>query len=140
MEADVFPLRNPDLSIQIDGAIGERSDFHQSFGYYAHGVDEATATLPEGWKQRLVPIRNPNTNNATGWCLEAHDLAASKLVAGRPKDIDFLKTLLREDMVQLDTLAERVNVLPLPAEQRTQLQGRLRRISDDRNSPSDYSF
>lgn len=36
MEADVFPLHQPDLSEQIDGAIGERSLFHQTFGYYAH--------------------------------------------------------------------------------------------------------
>ena len=32
MEADVFPLNQPQLSDQIDGAIGERSMFHQKFG------------------------------------------------------------------------------------------------------------
>jgi hypothetical protein len=37
MEADVFPRQHPELSIQIDGAIGERSLFHETFGYYAHG-------------------------------------------------------------------------------------------------------
>src|SRR6266851_5615485 len=36
IEADVFPRHRPDLSIQIDGAIGERSLFHETFGYYAH--------------------------------------------------------------------------------------------------------
>ena len=75
----------------IDGAIGELSAFHQSFGYYAHGVDETTATLPAGWAERLVPIHNENTAGATGWCLEVHDLAISKLVAGRERDIDFLR-------------------------------------------------
>ena len=87
MEADVFPKDRPDLSIQIDGAIGERSLFHETFGYYAHGVDETTATLPAGWKERLVPIHNENTGGATGWCLEVHDLIVSKLVAGRDKDL-----------------------------------------------------
>jgi len=33
MEADVFPLHNPGLSDAIDGAIGERSMFHQTHGH-----------------------------------------------------------------------------------------------------------
>ena len=48
IEADVFPLDRPDASILIEGAIGERSIFHQTFGYYAHGVEETTAVLPAG--------------------------------------------------------------------------------------------
>jgi hypothetical protein len=83
IDADVFPRHSPDKSLLIDGAIGELSAFHQSFGYYAHGVDDTTATLPSGWVERLVPIHNENTGGATGWCLEVHDLAVSKLVAGR---------------------------------------------------------
>jgi hypothetical protein len=73
--------------------------FHQTFGYYAHGVDETTATLPAGWSDRLVPLANDNTGGATGWCLEVHELAVSKLVAGRDKDLDFVRVLLRERMV-----------------------------------------
>jgi hypothetical protein len=58
MEADVFPLNQPQLSDQIDGAIGERSMFHQTFGYYAHGVAENTAILPRNWKARLITVQN----------------------------------------------------------------------------------
>ncbi len=61
VEADVYPRHAPEKSDLIDGAIGELSAFHQSYGYYAHGVDETTATLPPGWTERLVPIRNDNT-------------------------------------------------------------------------------
>jgi hypothetical protein len=74
IEADVFPRDNPEHSIVIDGAIGELSLFHETFGYYAHGVSETTAILPEGWRTRLVKIDNPNTMGAIGWCLEPHDL------------------------------------------------------------------
>jgi len=114
MEADLYPRHRPDLSIQVDGAIGERSLFHETFGYYAHGVDETTATLPAGWQDRLLPIHNENTGGATGWCLEVHDLAASKLVAGRQKDLDFVRLLLSEKMVSAKTLASRVEALALP--------------------------
>src|SRR5580692_5116764 len=66
MEADVFPKDAPDRSILIDGTIGELSLFHQTFGYYAHGVDETTAVLPDGWRERLVKVENANTMGAVG--------------------------------------------------------------------------
>ena len=73
MEADVYPKNAPDRSILIDGAIGELSVFHETFGYYAHGVDESTGVLPEGWQDRLVKVENDNTRGAVGWCLEVHE-------------------------------------------------------------------
>jgi hypothetical protein len=113
IEADIYPRHAPQKSDLIDGAIGELSAFHQTFGYYAHGVDETTATLPPGWAHRLVPVRNENTGGATGWCLEVHDLAASKLAAGRERDLDFVRILVRERMVDVDVLRERVEALPV---------------------------
>src|SRR6202020_1566395 len=60
IEADVFTFRNPADADLIDGSIGEGSPFHQTFGYYAHGVAEETAILPAGWKDRLIKLRNAN--------------------------------------------------------------------------------
>lgn len=128
IEADLFPHAQPGLAIQIDGAIGELSPFHQTFGYYAHGVDESTAILPAGWKDRLVPLRNENTGGATGWCLEVHDLAASKLIAGREKDIVFLRGLLRERLIQPETLLARTEALPVDTKRRSELMEKLKRI------------
>jgi hypothetical protein len=85
IEADVFTFRNPADADLIDGSIGEGSPFHQTFGYYAHGVAETTAVLPAGWKDRLVTVRNANTGNGCGLCLEVHDLAVAKLAAGRER-------------------------------------------------------
>jgi hypothetical protein len=107
-EADVFPRDRPGDAILIDGAIGERSLFHETFGYYAHGVAESTAVLPVGWRGRLVPIRNENTRGATGWCLEPHDLAVSKLVAGREKDLEYVGALFRHGMISADTIGRRL--------------------------------
>lgn len=55
VEADVFPRKHPERADLIDGSIGELSPFHATYGYYAHGVAEATALLPGGWRDRLVP-------------------------------------------------------------------------------------
>jgi hypothetical protein len=128
IEADVFPRHAPDKSLLIDGAIGELSTFHQSFGYYAHGVDDTTATLPSGWEDRLVPIHNENTAGATGWCLEVHDLAISKLVAGREKDLAFLRVLLRERMAAVPVLRERLSALTVSPDRLQALTERLHRL------------
>jgi len=44
-------------------------------------------------------------------CVEAHDLAASKLAAYREKDREFVRLLLIEKMIEVKTLTERVSLL-----------------------------
>jgi hypothetical protein len=51
-------------SDQGNGAIGELSAFHETYGYYAQGVSITTATLPRGWQARVVVIES--TNSAPG--------------------------------------------------------------------------
>lgn len=127
VEADVFPRNRPERSDLIDGSIGEGSPFHATFGYYAQGVDESTAVLPAGWKKRLVPIRNSNTRGATGWCLDAHDLAISKYVAGRDKDFRFLRDAIRHGILQQPTLLERLAETALSEPDRERLHRRITR-------------
>jgi hypothetical protein len=121
MEADVYPRLRPDLADLIDGAIGEGSPFHERFGYYAQGVGPETAVLPAGWESRLVRIQNPNTDLKIGWCLELHDLAAAKLVAGREKDWVFVREMLRSAIVLPEELSQRIAVLPIPPEKKDRL-------------------
>lgn len=105
----------------IDGAIGELSLFHQTFGYWAHGVDESTAILPDGWRSRLVRVENSNTMGAVGWCLEPHDLAVSKLAAGREKDFAFVEALIQWKLISADTVRERLRATASIAPERRQL-------------------
>jgi len=128
MEADVFSLRDPADSDLIDGSIGEGSPFHQTFGYYAHGVSVETAVLPNGWRDRLVPVRNENTGGGTGLCLEIHDLAVSKLVAGREKDVEFIGGLLRHRLVKVPVLRDRLNKTNLTSERLQICLARLDRL------------
>jgi hypothetical protein len=108
MEADLFTFRSPQDAELIDGSIGEASPFHRTFGYYAHGVGEETAVLPDGWKSRLARLRSPNTGEATGLCLDIHDLAVSKLVAGRDKDLNYLAALFRRGILSGTIAADRL--------------------------------
>ena len=109
VEADLFTFRDQADSDLIDGSIGEGSPFHQTFGYYAHGVAEETAILPEGWKGRLVAIQNDNTGGGTGLCIEVHDLAVSKLMAGREKDIEFIAELIGHGFAKEAVINERLD-------------------------------
>ena len=68
MEADVYPRNHPERADEIDGAIGELSTFHDTYGYYAHGIGPETAILPAGWQQRLIRYSSPNTGGATALC------------------------------------------------------------------------
>jgi hypothetical protein len=112
-EADVYPMNHPERADLIDGSIGEGSPFQATFGYYAQGVGEATAVLPAGWRERLVPVRNENTRGATGWCLEAHDLVLSKYVAGRDKDRRFTRVALAAGLVTREVLVQRLADMPI---------------------------
>ena len=127
MEADVFPLNHPERADKIEGAIGEGSRFHDEFGYYAQAVSASTATLPAGWRKRLVRVHNANTSGVTGLCLEVHDLAISKYVAGREKDLAFTGQLARHDMIARSVLLERLKATKVPPPLRQLVRGRIQR-------------
>lgn len=112
LDADVYPRDSPELSIVIDGAIGEMSMFHSTFGYYAHGVDETTAVLPDGWRERLVKVETPRTMGTIGWCLEVHDLAVSKLAAGREKVFTFVGEMISLGFASGKLIGTRLNQTP----------------------------
>jgi hypothetical protein len=75
MEVDIAPKNKPELGDVIEGAIGELSPFHTTFGFYVDGVDIDAIALPDGWRERVVRVDNPNTNGIVGYCISPPDLA-----------------------------------------------------------------
>ena len=125
MDADIYPKNNPGKADKVDGAIGEGSSFHELHGYYAQGVGEKTAVLPKGWERRLVAVNNENTGGVTGYCLEVHDLAISKIIAMRPKDLEFVQELVRHDMIEKKTMLHRLKQTDLQDPVRRNIQLRI---------------
>jgi hypothetical protein len=113
MEADIafFDDQADAKADQVDGAIGELSTFHETFGYYAQGVSVKTAVLPDGWQSRMVAFATPRTAPGRGLCPDPHDCVISKLVAGREKDLSFAAALLREGLIDLDILSDRIGTV-----------------------------
>lgn len=115
MEADLYPKNDPDRAIEIDGAIGDGSQFHETYGYYAHGVGPETPWAPIGWEARMpgleIPPLRKGTEPITAWFLEVHDLALAKLAAGREKDVEFVVEALLADIVDAGRLSRGVELM-----------------------------
>lgn len=132
-EADVYPRFHPERAEAIDGALGDGSQFHASFGYYAHGVGPETAKAPSGWERRLVPVKVPrgprDDRLVTGWCMEPHDVVLAKCAAGRERDWEFAREAVRHGVVDAEELLRRCDDLPLPTPQRARIARLLRALA-----------
>jgi hypothetical protein len=116
------PKNRPDKTDLVDGALGEMSQFHKTHNFYVHGLLIDGSAFPQGWQHRTIPVVDEiSARGKIGWCVETHDLAASKLAAYREKDRDFVRTLLIERMMDPEILIERINLLNIDEELRDRL-------------------
>ena len=136
---DVTPEEAEAAADLIDGAIGEESLFHETHGYYAQGVTERTAKLPDGWRDRVIADKAEDTNGVTAYYLEAHDLWVSKAVAGREKDAEFCREMLDAELVGPEALLVRLESTPdLSAEVTARVRGWIaRKAIMDRSAGDD---
>ena len=140
IEADIYPRARPERAEEIDGTLGDGSQFQATFGYYAHGVGPETAKAPEGWEGRLVRVdvpRRPGESGAVAaLCLEVHDLVLAKCAAGRDRDWGFAFDALRSELVEMSRLLDEVEAMPVDAQRRehvrTMLEGTGSRIRSAR--------
>jgi len=121
IEVDIAPRNHPDRVDLIDGTLGEYSAFHETYGFYVHGVSIESAILPARWEGRAIPVSGRGVEPSTGWCIEGHDLAASKLAASREQDRQFVRTLIIEGLVDAAVLMQRVQSLTIGPEHIEQL-------------------
>jgi hypothetical protein len=108
-------------------AIGYLSPFHETFGYYADPVDAHTATLPNGWEDRLVSLSPGDTEGVQGLCLDPNDLAISKYVAGREKDLIFTRELAARRLSSRVRLLALLEETPVDVEARARIRGLIER-------------
>jgi hypothetical protein len=121
-EVDLIAKNHPDRTEWLN-FIGQDSPFHETHGYYADPVDENTATLPKGWKGRLVNLAPGDTNGVRGLCLDPHDLAIAKYVARREKDIIFTRSLAARGIVEKAQLLALLEKTAIEKEARERIRG-----------------
>lgn len=109
LEVDLQPKNKPESTDAVDGPLGELSAFHQTHGFYVHSYPIAQIALPSHWEDRVIRVVDDiGTQRFVGLCLEPHDLAASKLIADREKDRDYVRTLIVEHLIDPVELIKRL--------------------------------
>ena len=98
------------LFLRLEEVLGMESPHLRETGVFAHPVGLGTIVLPAGWEERLVAF-GQDEGLLNVWALEIHDLLASKLMAGREKDFEFLRALLAHDLCDFPTLLARMELL-----------------------------
>jgi hypothetical protein len=125
-EVDLVASKNADRTEWLN-VIGVDSPFHESFGYYADPVDLNTATLPKGWKRRLVNLPPGETEGVRGLCLEPHDLAIAKYAAAREKDLIFTRELARRGIVSEERLFTLLDQTQIDQQLRSRIRDQITR-------------
>lgn len=72
-----------------------------------------------------MSINNDNTRGVTGCCLEVNDLAISKYVAGREKDLHFTSCLAKAKLTDREALNARVEQTEIEEELKNLVQTRI---------------
>jgi hypothetical protein len=125
-EVDLVASKNADRTEWLN-VIGVDSPFHESFGYYADPVELTTATLPKGWKARLVNLPPGETEGVRGLCLEPHDLAIAKYAAAREKDLIFTRELARRGIVSEERLLTLLDQTRIDEQLRSRIRDQITR-------------
>jgi hypothetical protein len=125
-EVDLITKRDASRTEWLN-VIGQDSKFHEEFGYYADPVDETSATLPKGWKARLVKLSPGDTDGVAGLCLDPYDLAIAKYAAGREKDLVFTRELAGRGIVSNKRLLELLDQTAISEELRGRILARIAR-------------
>ena len=115
-ECDLYPRTRPESAVLLARELGRNSPFARKHGFYIDVVAPEIASLPEGWGKR---VKRFHVGPITASCLDMHDLLASKLAAGRLKDLELAGALLKLRLVELRTLRARIRrLLPVSAKER----------------------
>lgn len=116
-EADIFlNSADPDLTEQVadelDGILGQASQFDDLNGYYCDGVGSESAVMPSDWRDRAIVFSTPAMNGVRALVPSPEDIALSKLVAGRDKDMAWLLAGLKDLIIDADEMRALIPLLP----------------------------
>lgn len=126
-ECDLYPKNFPQAGSLLENELGRGSRFARQHGFYVDVVDPEIANLPEGWRTRLKTVA---LGNIRVHYLDLYDLIASKLAAGRLKDLEFVGALVQRDVANPKPVQLRIRRFSSP-QHREAARSSLRKVLDE---------
>lgn len=125
-DADLCPQPFDELTgLMLEEAMGDQRAYYRRHGYHADILkDSVLETLPGGWRDRLVEVPGCPGNHA----LSPSDLAAVKLLVGRPKDLQLLVTIRSLGLLSAPHVKQCVAQLNIPVEMTPRVQANYKHI------------
>ena len=117
MRFSVCRAEKAETRTEINKQLGVFSNFQIEHGFYADALGLATVVLPTGWRERLQPLLD-ESGESIAYCAEIHDIAVSKLIAGREKDFQFLSDAFRLEIISIEKFVPRVRLVDSNAAKR----------------------
>lgn len=109
-DADLCPQPFDEATaLTIHETFGESGAFHLRHGYHVDILrDSIFETLPPQWRDRLIPVTGCDGASA----MDPHDLAATKLLVGRSKDIALVRHLALTGRLDRGLVEQRLGSIP----------------------------
>jgi hypothetical protein len=125
-DADLCPEPFDEITGQmLQEALGENRAYFQRHGYHADVLrDSILKTFPKDWRERLVEVPGCPTARA----LHPNDLAAIKLLIGRPKDLALVEKLHRDGRLDREKIRSLIESFDVALESKPRLLSNFRNI------------
>jgi len=120
IDVDLYPKNDPDRASEIADALGEGSEFEETFEYYADAVSPKLPTLPEGWDDRLIKV--DFDSGVTAWFLDPNDAAISKYARSGSRDREWIRAGLQAKILSLPTIEYRLQETVMETDERQRVK------------------
>lgn len=104
-DVDCYTKDDPGRILEMVDALGENSPHHEESGFYLDAVSPNLASLPDGWKERLIKVQR---QALSVWFLEPNDAAVSKYARGEPRDIRWIRAGIQAGVISLPIVQARM--------------------------------
>lgn len=109
IDVDAYMKADPGRTGDLCDALGQGSPFEDEFGYYLDPVSPNLPSFPQGWQDRLMLI---DFGNVRAFFVEPNDVAVSKYMRGEERDLRWLRSGLKDQLLDIDIIERRIGSAP----------------------------
>ncbi|MCL2876855.1 MAG: hypothetical protein FWF12_11375 [Betaproteobacteria bacterium] len=120
IDVDLYPKDDPGRASEIAYALGQGSEFEETFKYYADAVSPMLPTLPDGWNERLIKV--DFDSGVAAWFLDPNDAAISKYARSEPRDREWVRAGLQAGILSLPTIEYRLRETVMETDERQRVK------------------